>query len=55
MTLSLNAQSTNFSIDTGTVVTVISEKDYTKIGIPELKILDMTLKGPSNNQPACKG
>ena len=34
-----------FCIDTGAEVTVISEKIYTKIGSPELKALDNTVKG----------
>ena len=42
-------------IDTGAEVTVILEKIYTKIGSPELKTLDKTLKGPGGDQLGCKG
>ena len=55
MTLHLNGQSTNFCINTGAEVTVILEKDYTKIGSPESKTLDKTLAGPSSDKLACKG
>ena len=34
---------------------VISDKIYTKIGSPDLKILDKTLKGPGGDQLGCKG
>ena len=33
----------------------MSENIYTKIGSPELKTLDKTLKGPSGDQFSCKG
>ena len=55
MTLRLNGRSTIFCIDTGAEITVISEKAYAKIGSPELKTLDETLKGPSGDQLASKG
>ena len=55
VTLCLNHQSTNFCIDAGAKVTVISEKVYTKIGSPELKTSDKTLKGPRNDRLVCKG
>ena len=55
VTLRLNSRSTNFCTNTGAEVTVISEKVYAKIGSPELKTLDRTLKGPSSDQLACKG
>ena len=31
------------------------KKAYVKIGSPELKTLDKTLKGPSSDRLACKG
>ena len=55
MALCLNGRSTNFCIDKGAEVMVISEKDCTKISSPELKTLNDTLKGPSSDQLACKG
>ena len=55
MTLRLNGRLTFFCIDTGAEVTVISEKIYTKIGSPELKTLDKTLRGPGGDQLGCKG
>ena len=55
MTLRLKGQSTFFCIGTGAEVTVISENIYTKIGNPELKTLDKTLKCPGGDQLGCKG
>ena len=55
MALHLNGRSTNFCIDAGAEVTVISKKAYAKIGSPELKTLDKILKGPSSDQLSCNG
>ena len=55
MTLRLNGRSMIFYINAGAEVKVISEKAYAKIGSPELKTLDKTLKVPSSDQLiACK-
>ena len=55
VTLHLNGRSIFFCIDTGAEVTIISKKIYTKIGGPDFKILDKTLKGPRGDQLGCKG
>ena len=57
LTLRLNGRSVFFCKDTGTGVTIISEKAYANIGTcsPELKTLDKMLEGPSGDQLACKG
>ena len=44
-----------FCINTGAEVTVISEKAYAKIGSPELKTLDRTVKGPRGDRLTYKG
>ena len=54
MTLRLNGQLTFFCMDTGAEVTVILKKIYTKIGSPELKTLDTTLKGPGRDTSVVK-
>ena len=55
VTLRLNGRPTDFCIDTGAEVTVISEKSYTKIGSPNLKSLNKTLRGAGSNQLTCMG
>ena len=47
--LRLHGRQIDFCIDTGAEVSVIPEREYTKIGSPILKPLDRTLKGPSND------
>ena len=55
LTPDLNGHSTIFCIFTGAEVTIILKKAYSKIGNPEMKTLDKTLKGLSSDRLACKG
>ena len=49
VTLQLNGQQTDFLIDTGAEVTVISEHTHNTIGSPPLSPPPRSLKGPSNH------
>ena len=48
LTVNLNGVETEFDIDTGAEVSVISESRHKKVGSPSLSRPDRTLKGPSN-------
>ena len=48
LTIDLNEVPTEFDIDTGVEVSVISDSSHEKVGSPLLSAPDRKLKGPSN-------